>query len=62
MTELEARIFSGQWTDGDRQWLGMLSDCFADVALPDFMDVGMDEDRVLRLVNLLAMAARARAE
>lgn len=62
MHPIEQRLFSGQATAADAQWLGFLDDMLAPVALASLTECGMAYDDARRLAALLALTARANAE
>lgn len=62
MHTIEQRLFDGQATAADAQWLSFLDDMLAPVALADLAGCGMAYDDARRLAALLALTARVNAE
>lgn len=62
MHPIEQRIFNGQATASDAQWLAFLDDMLAPVALADLAGCGMAYDNARRLAALLALTTCVNAE
>lgn len=57
-TQLESRIFNGDATCADIEWMSFLNDLFIDTALHKFAESGMDSNNAMRLVRVMAMTNR----
>jgi hypothetical protein len=62
VTAIEHRLFSGDHTSADTEWLAFLDEVFRDVTLSGFVEHGMSAEDARRLVNLLAMTRRVTQE
>ena len=62
MHPIEQRIFHGQSTRVDAEWLSLFSELLESVEISDLAECGMSMDAARRLVGLLALAPRLAEE
>jgi hypothetical protein len=62
MHPVEQRLFYGQATAVDAQWLSFIDTMLAPVSLADLTEHGLSYEDARRLVSVLAMATRVNAE
>lgn len=60
MSDIEDRLFSGDATEADLQWLEWLAERFDGISIPEFAAVGMTMDETRRFLAVVAMARRVR--
>jgi hypothetical protein len=58
MNSIEERVFAGEHSPSDAQWIAFLSEIFADVSLAEFIGRGLSASDARRLLALLALNAR----
>lgn len=62
MSCIENRLFSGDATRNDSEWLDFLSEVFDGISIPEFALAGMDFERTKRLLAVVALARRVRTD
>ena len=62
MFAIEDRLFSGDATKSDLEWLEWLAERFDGISIPEFAAVGMDIEETRRFLGVIAMARRVRSD
>lgn len=62
MSNIEDRLFSGEATNADLEWLEWLAERFEGISIPDFAAVGMPLDETRKFLAVIALARRVRSD